>query len=106
MEKNMLKKFTTGQSFAKKAPTFDSFLKTAKDLSEPHTISQGKNNDATGFDRNPKKIVMEGRFKTIGVGQVFINENKTKVQYRLPEDTSLSEYKEKYKNEIESFISE
>ncbi len=33
MAKNMFQKFTTGQFFTKKAPTFEGFIKAAKDLS-------------------------------------------------------------------------
>ena len=107
MAKNMFQKFTTGQVFTKKAPTFEGFIKTSKSLSEPKNTSQGKNGDTTkGFDRDPKKVVMEGKFKTIGEGQVFLNEDKSKIQYRIPDGMSLSEYKEKYRKEINAFIAE
>lgn len=106
MAKNMFQKFTTGQVFTKKAPTFEGFIKAAKDLSEPGIISQGKTDDKKGTDRPVNKLVMEGKFRTIGEGQVFLNENNSKIQYRIPDNMSLSEYKSKYKAEIDAFISE
>lgn len=106
MAKNMFQKYTTGQIFTKKAPTFEGFIKASKDFSEPKNVNQGKTEDAKGFDRDPKKVVMEGKFKTIGEGQVFLNESKTKIQYRIPDNMELSEYKAKYKKEIDSFINE
>lgn len=102
---NRFQKFTVGQSFTTKAKNFSEYVKISNDLSKPSSISQGTQKDAGNkTDRNPKQVVAEGRYKTIGEGQVFLNESCDKIQYRLPKGMNLKEYKEKYKSEIAEFI--
>lgn len=57
----MEKKYNEGQRFTKKAIDFKTYLKASIDASTPKTLPNSANKDASGFDRNPKNIVMESK---------------------------------------------
>jgi hypothetical protein len=99
------KKFTQGQKFTTKARNFSEYLSAAEEASKNKTIAVTANKNANGFDRNPKNIIMEGKFKTIGGVKVEVDDDG-KVQFILPKGMGkeeLAEYKKENKEKIEEF---